>query len=86
MRIDINLTSPHYAQGKKLRKILFFSLFAVSVALLFNGYAYVTAKGELTHYRKRVGQLSARVPAGALKVSGFQVDASELKQTERSVR
>ncbi len=85
MRIDINLASPHYAQGKKLRKILFFCLFAVSAVLLFNGYTYVTAKEELNHYRKRVGQLSLRVPASALKVGGFQVDASELKKTERRV-
>ncbi|MEW6326518.1 MAG: PilN domain-containing protein [Thermodesulfobacteriota bacterium] len=85
MRIDITLASPHYAQGKKLRKILFFCLLALSAALLFNGYAYVTAKGELKHYRKRVGQLSTRVPAGTLKVGGFRVDPSELKKTERSV-
>ena len=85
MRIDIDLVSPHYEQGKKLRKILLFCLCVISAVLLLNVYNYIKTRGELEHYRKRTEQLSRRVPVGKVTGREFVVDPAERKKVESRI-
>lgn len=85
MRIDIDLTSSHYEQGKKLRKILFFCLCVISAVLLLNGYNYISTRDETEHYRQRIEQFSRRVPVGKIREGEFVVSPAELKKVESRI-
>jgi len=88
MHIDINLVSYRYKQVRKVRKILYVCLFALSAWLLLNFYGYVTTKGELEHCKQRLERLSLQAPAAKLKLEGSPLDSldhAEIKKIERRV-
>ena len=85
MRIDIDLVSPHYKQGEKFRKALLFCLCVMVAVLLVNVHNYISTKDEAKHYRKRIDQLSRRVPAGRIGEGEVVVTPAEIKKMESKI-